>query len=89
VRRIGKFRLANMFLQSDNICVRRLMAKIIVMDVIRRWDVDAVEYIAYCDEFEPVEPGCIPPEYEVICSGDPIVVSFKRRDIDVTREHQP
>lgn len=78
MRRIGKFRVATMFLQPDNVCARRLMAKVIVMDVIRRWDIDAVEYIAQCDEFEPVEQGCIAPEYAVICSGDPIKVSFVR-----------
>ena len=77
-RRIGKFRVAGMFLQPDNDCAKRLFAKVIVMDVVRHWELDAVDYIGYSDEFDPIPEGERASVYDVICSGDPIVVSFRR-----------
>lgn len=35
------------------------------------------EYVAICDEFEECPPHLEVPDYSVICSGDPIQVTFK------------
>lgn len=76
--RVGRFKVNRLFLVPDNLCVKRLMAKVIIVDVKPQWNTDALEYLAYSDDFEEVGYGEIPPEYEVVCSQDPITVTFKR-----------
>jgi len=78
-RRIGRFYVSKFFVDESNLCLRRLMEKIVVLKADYAIWRDGFEYIAICDAFEECPPHLEPPTYDVICSGDPIVVHFERR----------
>lgn len=42
-----------------------IFRRVIIVETRFRWAVNAVEYIGYCDQFEPVEFGCSEPLYDV------------------------
>jgi len=76
-RRIGRFFVAESFIEEGNDCVRRLMEKIIVLKADYCYMRRGFEYIAICEDFEECPPHLEVPDYSVICSGDPIRVTFK------------
>lgn len=77
-RRLGRFFVAEAFLASDNEVLRRLMAKIIVLKADYDYMRDGFAYVAVCEEFEECPPHLEVPEYSVVCSGNPIKVSFQK-----------
>jgi hypothetical protein len=77
-RRVGSFIVNREFLRPENDLAQRLMAKVVILDVRTLWNRDAVEYYAQCADFDEVFEGAMPPQYEVLCSGDPIKVNFRR-----------
>lgn len=78
-RRIGRFYVNAMFLQEGNVCLQRMMSKIIVLKADYAVWRDGFEYIAICDDFEECPEHLEPPTYEVICNNDPVTVTFQRR----------
>jgi hypothetical protein len=78
-RRIGRFFVASPFVDESNLCLQRLMSKIVVLRADYAPWRDGFEYVAICDDFEVCPHGLEPPVYEVICHSDPIAVTFERR----------
>jgi hypothetical protein len=77
-RRLGRFFVASEFVERDNLCLIRLMAKIIVLEAGFDYARRGFRYLAICDDFEECPPHLEVPEYSVICSGDPIQVTFEK-----------
>jgi hypothetical protein len=79
-RRLGKFSVASGFADLENIAMRSLMEKIVVIRAEYDYCADRFEYTALCDDFAICEPGMIVPEYTVRVSGDPAQISFVRSE---------
>lgn len=77
-RRLGRFFVARLFVEEENDCVRRLMDKVIVLEAQYDYARNGFRYIAMCNDFEECPPHLEVPEYSVICSGDPIRVTFEK-----------
>ena len=74
-KRVGKFSIEHYLIDSDDPSMVHLMLanKVIVRAEVR-YEMDAIEYHAYSDDFDEVEPGQQIPEY---------VAEFSRQQIAV------
>lgn len=77
--RIGRFFVSQKFLTASNVAARRLMDRIIVLEAKYDWMRNGVEYVAFCDDFEPNPPNETVPNYYVLVSCDPVRVTFERQ----------
>lgn len=75
-RRLGKFRVAHAFADLENIAMRRLMERVVVLRADYDYCADRFEYTALCEDFAPCDPGQEIPLYDVICEGNPLRVRF-------------
>lgn len=78
-RRLGKFRVAHNFAELENTAMRRLMEKVVIIRAEYDYCADRFEYTALCSDFDVCPPHLQVPEYDVICSGDPVQIIFEKR----------
>ncbi len=71
-RKLGRFFIDNRELrkaidgdQEARAACCALFGKCVVMEATHRFDRDSIEYLAYCEDFEPREQGVLAPEYLV------------------------
>lgn len=62
-RRIGRFQISHVTFAHDWHAVLPLMAKVAILRAESLYHLDAIEYLALCDEFEEIEVTIIPPLY--------------------------
>lgn len=67
-RRIGRFFAHAEFVDLENIALRRIMEKVVVLRADYRMERDDFEYVVLCEDFEEVPRHCVIPEYLVIVS---------------------
>lgn len=78
-QRIGKFQVAGPFVDLDNLGMRRLMERAVILQVEYSYRNDRYEYTALCEDFEVCPSHRVVPEYDVLFSGDPVQVRFEKR----------
>lgn len=68
--RLGRFRLPSVWLRDGRLPdMLAALDGCIVVRAESLWHLDAIEYVAIHQDFEPVRSGCEPPQYMAIVSG--------------------
>ncbi len=63
--RIGRIRISRQLLEFDRPALRFILQMLLIVDVRYIDAASTIEYIAYCDRFDPVEEGALIPFYDV------------------------
>ena len=83
-RRIGYFRVSRGELVGPEVssAVKALMRDLVVVQTRELFCQDSIEYLAYCDVFEPVEPAMIASFYvaEVAETDDGFTVKWQKQE---------
>lgn len=81
-RPIGRFIIGNVTFAHDWRSLQPLFAKIVVVRAESLYHMNGIEYLALCDEFEPVDIGQMPPFYDITHTETDGVESFtfQRKD---------
>lgn len=87
-RRVGKFSISRDMIENGPELVKQILGKCVVVRAEMMFDRDAIEYIAFCDEFDEVYLGSRPPSYAIECSkridedtGEEIGIEFEFRRV--------
>lgn len=69
-QRLGRFLISHAPITHDWRCLLPLFAKVVILRAESLYHLEAIEYLALCEDFEEVEMGAAPPAYRFTCVGD-------------------
>lgn len=71
-RKLGRFYLSAERIRQKwpELCAL-VFARVVVVRAEMLWQTNAVEYLAYSEDFEPVPEGVAPPEYQFLITKGP------------------
>jgi hypothetical protein len=70
-RRIGRFVVNEEFVELENLAMRRIMERVVVLRADFRYERRQFEYFVLCEDFEELPRHSMAPEYLVIVSQTP------------------
>lgn len=82
--RLGRFILHQADLRRWETNLLPLMGNFVVVDASWRYDLNAIEYVAYSPLFDEIEGGIVAPEYEITVAqfpDAPAVINAVRKDL--------
>lgn len=65
--RVGRFTISLDWIDKEYDLVRRICGECVITRAETLFHPPVVEYVAICDQFDPVSLGQVIPEYEIIC----------------------
>ena len=80
-RRIGKFLIHFDIIRQDWRNLLPMMASCVVVEAQAHYIPGAIEYTAFCDAFDEVEVGLVPPTYKVLFTrqeDESVTFAFER-----------
>ena len=77
-RRLGRFVLSRILIEDYPETLRTIMGRCIILRCEMLYHMDTFEYVALSPDFDEVEQGVFPPDYEVYISEDGMCIEFKR-----------
>lgn len=77
-RRLGCFTIDGRLIERDPRLARDILAGCVVVDAELKWGFDRVRYVAMHEDFDLLERGFEPPEYDYVLEGTKRV--WRRRD---------
>ena len=85
-RKIGRFRIQKHFFEQELDSLPQIFAHCVVLDAKFRYDYDAYEYVALCDQFQELDEWTAAPLYDSVMthaddgSGTPVFLRFQPAD---------
>lgn len=71
-RRLGRFNIDFRDIQKRQDFVRKVMDRVIVIKAEADYATMSIEYVGISPDFSVVEPGCIPPKYQIVVEDDEV-----------------
>lgn len=84
MERVGKFEIDNRLLRENKKAALAILTGCVVVRAEAMFHKDAVEYIAYGEHFEPNDPRCVVPRYDVTVRdlvGGKYAVTFTKSEV--------
>jgi hypothetical protein len=76
--RIGRFTIDHEHIDDNPEIVRAIMGTLIVVRAESLFANSCIEYIALCDDFEAMDPGTMPPFYDVVVDGEQGTITWSK-----------